>query len=389
MAEFTEEFRRRYNVECVSGLHHNKAKTNYHIHLIFSERRLLPEPEVKIASRSMFYDEAGKHVRTKREIIGEDGQIRPGCTVIKKGEVYEIHMFSIKDSRFKQEGFVAEVKEFYTDLINRYVSDPERKFAVFDPASVYLPTKKIGKNNPKAEEIKADNAARQEWNRMADMALLTDIPETEILEVKQTEIHEKVRQSIHQAGWLPHLFRAIVGKAMDFLQGLIRQREVPPKPTLDIDMAEFRAMRNLMIKVLDEAKGIRHLQDKVLPDLKQQLADATGIFKGKERKALSEQITQTEDEISHRLDTLPAIVQAEGYPDVQAFMATYRKAETVVGQYNRELAEWERKVQERQRPVKSDPSRSQKSVREQLRRLQAEGRRRPQPRRKAVDRDSR
>ena len=124
--------------------------------------------------------------------------------------------------------------------------------------------------------------------------------------------------------------------------------------------------------------------------MKQQLADATGIFKGKERKALSEQITQTEDEISRRLDTLPAIVQTEGYPDVQAFMATYRKAEAVVGQYNRELAEWERKVQERQRPVKSDPPRSQKSVREQLRRLQAEGRRRqPQPRRKAVDRDSR
>ena len=101
-----------------------------------------------------------------------------------------------------------------------------------------------------------------------------------------------------------------------------------------------------------------------------------------------EQITQTEGEISRRLDALPAIVQAEGYPDVQAFTATYRKAETVVGQYNRELAEWERKVQERQHPAKSDPPRSQRSVREQLRRLQAEGRGR-QPHRKSVDRDSR
>lgn len=377
-------------MECVSGLHHNKAKTNYHIHLIFSERRLLPEPEVKIASRSMFYDEAGKHVRTKREIIGEDGQIRPGCTVIKKGEVYESHMFSIKDARFKQEGFVAEVKEFYTDLINCYVSDPERRLAVFDPANVYLPTKKIGKNNPKAEEIKADNAARQEWNRTADMALLTGISEAEILEVKQTEIHERVRQSIHQAGWLPHLFRAIVGKARDFLQGLIRQKVVPPKPTLDIDMAEFRAMRGLMIKVRDEAKGIRYLQEDVLPDLKQQLAAATGIFKTKERKDIAGKIQRTEQEIGHRLDALPSIVQAEGYPDVQAFTAIYRKAEAVVSQYNRKLAEWERKVQERRRPAESDPPRSQRSVREQLRRLQDEGRRKqPQPRRRAVDRDSR
>ena len=57
LTKFTEEFQKRYNVECVSGLHHNKAKTNYHIHLIFSERRLLPEPVVKVATRNMFYDE--------------------------------------------------------------------------------------------------------------------------------------------------------------------------------------------------------------------------------------------------------------------------------------------------------------------------------------------
>ena len=380
LSKFTEEFQKRYNVECVSGLHHNKAKTNYHIHLIFSERRLLPEPVVKVATRSMFYDETGKHVRTKKEITGEDGQIRPGCTVIKKGDVYESHMFSVKDARFKQEGFVAEVKEFYTGLINRYISDPEQQLKVFDPQSVYLPTKKIGKNNPKAEEIRADNA----------MALLTGISEAEILEVKQAEIHEKVRQSIHQAGWLPHLFRAIVGKAKDFLQGVICQRAIPPKPTLDIDMAEFRAMRGLMIKVQDEAKGIRYLQEDVLPDLKQQLAAATGIFKTRERKDIAGQIQRTEQEIGHRLDALPSIVQAEGYPDVQAFTATYRKAEAVVSRYNREMAEWERKRQERQRPTVKERPPEPKSVRERLRRLQDEGKRQqPQPRRRVVDRDSR
>ena len=64
-----------------------------------------------------------------------------------------------------------------------------------------------------------------------------------------------MRQSIHQDGWLPHLFWAVVGKARDFLQGLIRQKAVPPKPTLDIDMAGFRAMRGLMIKAQDEAKA--------------------------------------------------------------------------------------------------------------------------------------
>lgn len=35
---------REFIIARVSALHHNKRKTNYHIHLIFSERELLPEP---------------------------------------------------------------------------------------------------------------------------------------------------------------------------------------------------------------------------------------------------------------------------------------------------------------------------------------------------------
>ena len=375
LEDFTEEFHRRYGVECVSALHHNKRKTNYHIHLIFSERKRLPEPDIKRATRSVFYDETGKRVRTKKEITGEDGQIRKGCTVIKKGEVYESHLFTVKDDKFKNEPFLREVKEIYTDLINRHISDPEQQLKVFDKNSVYFPTKKIGKNNPKAAEIEADNTARQEWNRTADMALLSGISEAKILEVKQTEIHEKASQSIMSKGWLPNLFRGIVAKAKDFLQSLIREKDMPPKPTLDIDISEFRHMRSLMIKVQDWAREIKHLQDKVLPDLKQQLAETKGIFKGKERKALEAQIQQTEREIADKLDKIPDTLKADGYPDVQAFMATFRKMEGVVEQYNRELAEWERKVKENSRPGEKEryapPER--KSVRDTLRRLQAEG----------------
>ena len=376
-------------MECVSALHHNKRKTNYHIHLIFSERKLLPEPDIKIATRSVFYDETGKRVHTKKEITGEDGQIRKGCTVIKKGEIYESHLFTVKDDKFKSEPFLREVKEIYTDLINRHISNPEQQLKVFDKNSVYLPTKKIGKNNPKAAEIEADNTARQEWNRTADMALISGISEAKILEVKQTEIHDKASQSIKSKGWLPNLFRGIVTKAKDFLQNLIQEKDMPPKPTLDINMAEFRTMQKLMIKVQDKAKEIRHLQDTVLPKLKQQLADTKGIFKGKEHKALTEQIQRTEKEIAEKLDKLPDVLKEDGYPDVQAFMATYRKAEAVVEQYNRDLAAWEREVRENRRPAEKErlTPPEKKSIRDQLRRLQAESRQRSQPKRKSHDRE--
>ena len=387
LEDFTEEFRRRYGVECVSALHHNKRKTNYHIHLIFSERKLLPEPDVKIATRSVFFDESGKRVRTKKEITGEDGQIRKGCTVIPKGGIYEQHLFTTKAEQFKSDGFLRDIKEIYTSLINRHISDPEQHLKVFNPDSIYLPTKKIGKNNPKAEEMRADNAARQEWNRTADMALLSGISETKIIEVKQAEIHDKVSQSIRKSGWLPNLFRSIVSKAKDFLQGLIRQQDMPPKPTLDIDMAEFRTMRNLMIRVQDRAREIRSLQDNVLPKLKQQLAETKGVFKGKERKVLTEQIQQTETKISDMLDALPDILKEDGYPDVRAFMTAYRKAEAVVEQYNRDLAEWERKAKESRRPTEKERFKppEKESVRNRLRQLQAESKQKP--RRRSFDRE--
>ena len=142
-----------------------------------------------------------------------------------------------------------------------------------------------------------------------------------------------------------------------------------------------------MIRVQDRAREIRSLQDEV-PKLKAQLAETKGIFKSKKRKVLETQIQQTEAKISAMLEAIPYILKNDGYPDVQVFMATYRKAEAVVENYNRELAEWERKVKESRRPAEKEryapPERE--SVRDQLRRLQAEGRQ-PKPKHRSHDRE--
>ena len=76
----------------------------------------------------------------------------------------------------------------------------EEKLNVFQHGSVYLPTKKIGKNNPKEAEIRADNAIRQEWNRAVDVALLEGIPEEKILKIKKEEISTKIAQVYISSG---------------------------------------------------------------------------------------------------------------------------------------------------------------------------------------------
>lgn len=164
-----------YGVECVAALHHNKRMTNFHIHLIFSERQLLAEPIIKTATRNMFYDERGNHVRTKKEILDEAGNIRKRCKVIKKGEIYEKKLFTSKNTRFKQEDFLDEVKLFYTRMINRWVTDEKDRLTVFDRNGPYLATKKIGKNNPKAEQIEKDNKLRMDWNREVDRAIISEV----------------------------------------------------------------------------------------------------------------------------------------------------------------------------------------------------------------------
>ena len=379
LREFTEQFKKRYDVECVSALHHNKTKKNYHIHLIFSERRLLPEPDVKIATRSVFYDELGKRVRTKKEITGEDGRIREGCTVIKKGEVYEKHLFTVKNDIFKNELFLDEAKQFYTALINRHIHDPERRLKVFDPNSVYLPTKKIGKNNPKAAEIEADNAARQDWNRTADMALVSGIAESKIIEIRNEHVYNEATRSVQKHGWLPGLFRGIIQKAKELLQVLIRETEIPPKPTLSVDMAEYRKMQKLMGKVQDEARAIKQLMHGELPKLEKKLAETTGLFKGKERKVLQEKIAGVQREIDRRMDRLPGILKEDGYPDVQAFKRTYDAATALVEQYNRDLAAWERQVNGEMQPQQKPPEKE--SIRKKLRDMEAEAKRRNDARR--------
>ena len=379
LKEFTDAFKKRYDVECISALHHNKKKTNYHIHLIFSERRLLPEPDIKIATRSVFYNEAGKRVRTKKEITGEDGTIRNGCTIIKKGEAYESHLFTVKDDVFKSDSFLDEAKHFYTDLINSHVHDPERRLKVFDPNGIYLPTKMIGKNNPKAAEIEEANAARQDWNTTADMALVSGIEESRIIEIKNEHVCNEASRSIQTHGWLPGLFRGIIQKAKEILIGLIRETEVPPKPMLSVDMAEYRKMQKLMVKVQDEARAVKQLMHGELPKLEKQLAETTGLFKGKERKALQEKIAGVQQEIDRRMDRLPSILKAEGYPDVQAFKRLYDEATILVEQYNRDLAAWERQVHGEPQLRQAPPEKE--SIRKKLRDMEVEAKRRNDARR--------
>lgn len=340
---FGEHFHFQYGVECCAALHHNKTKTNYHIHLVFSEREILKEPQIKIATRNMFYNEKGKHVRTKKEILDADGNMREGCRIIPKGEIYESHIFAPKKEYFKSKAFTREVKETYTNLINEYVKEEAEKLSVFQPGSVYLPTKKIGKNNPKEVEIKADNAARQEWNRTVDVALVAGVPEEKILEVKRKEITDTISQSIRDNGRQPGFFRVILTAAVKFLVEYIQKLRIPPKPKLEIDIQEFKEMENLKYRLDNQLKAIRQAESVELPRLEKELQNITGFFRGKEKREVQTKIDNCKKRILKMKDQLKQIVKESGYPTVKEFLKNYNKAYEIVAEYKEELRLWKLK----------------------------------------------
>ena len=389
---FTEHFKQKYEVECISALHHNKRKTNYHIHLIFSERKLLKEPIEKIATRNMFYNEVGNHVRTKKEISDVNGQIKKGCKIILKGEVYEKKRFTKKDARFKSEAFLEEVKHSYTDLINMYVKNEKEKLSVFSHDSVYLPTKKIGKNNPKAKQIETDNKYRKNWNNTVDRALLSGVMESQIVMIKQTEISNKAKESIQKFGRQPQLFATIILIAITALEHLITlifkkalqqaekvevnsrllvedtllleplkvdmkdklfgdvseqqgddlQEKAIIKPPIKSELVSKYPILSDIYQKLENQNYAIYQREQQLSGLVNELGHTEGIFKGKQRRELQVKIEQLKPQIESMKRYLSNIVQGYGYKNVKEFMMEYEASKTDYNNYKKAVSDWEK-----------------------------------------------
>lgn len=310
LKDFTELFRRTYGVNCIAAMHHNKTKTNLHIHLIFSEREELKNGIKKIATRNMFYDETGKHVRTKREILDENGKVRKGCNIIRKGQIYEYNRFSKKKAEFKTRSFLKGVKTLYTEHVNSFLNDKD-KLQVFNNKDVYLPTKKIGKNNPKAEQIRKNNQVRMKWNSTVDEALFYQVPRKHIRTIKEEKILKNVnkfgktetktvgglrknKSSRESAGVgiFAGVFEKAVGMACDCLKGLIKifRGAIAPKPPQPIK--EYEQYAKMVDELLENHRALNRIQMAMRETKDQMDRKEYRMFGGK--KKLKDEIVQLE-----------------------------------------------------------------------------------------------
>ncbi len=392
---FTDRFKEKYGVECVSALHHNKRKTNYHIHLIFSERELLPEPIEKTATRNMFYDENGKHVRTKKEILDENGNVRKGCKIVKKGEIYERNLFTAKNKLFKQENFVDEVKHFYTDLINLLVKDDKEKLHVFDSSGLYLATKKIGKNNPKAEQIQTDNEMRMRWNREVDRAIVSGVAETEIQQIKKEYITDRIRESLNLFGNKPERMGSIIMTAVAALALVVskvlqkarelsarlfdtetiqpplskqeknigreqpnnaltpnreteskaqtsenKMPQIPPKPVMSAEATAYPKLSKIY-QELNKQNGIIFDAERERNALELERDSLKGLARLTKKGELQSKIDRKNEEINLLKIGLSGIAKRYGFKTVHDFYKAFATAKTANAEYQTKADKWE------------------------------------------------
>ena len=423
LKSFTDKFKEKYGVECVAALHHNKRMTNFHIHLIFSERQLLAEPVIKIATRNMFYDEHGNHVRTKKEILDEAGNIRKRCKVIGKGEVYEKKLFTSKNTRFKQEDFMDEVKLFYTRMINHWVTDEKDRLTVFDRNGPYLATKKIGRNNPKAEQIEQDNKLRMDWNREVDRAIISNVPMDDILQIKREHITEPIKRSIEIYGNKPQRLALILNMAItelvlliskvleaarairnkilhtdvtnaektDFTSNIVvdntdntsaieestkvenkitTQEETikevnvtkPDKPVMTPEAATYPKLKKIKAE-LDNQNNLIFQAEQQRGNLEIELSDLKGLAKLTRKAELQRKIDEKTDYINRLKIGLSNMVRNYGFENMNEFYLSYKESQNAYAEYQQEVDDWKKSNDNAETPMNKTEMMSEKLAR--------------------------
>ena len=214
------------------------------------------------------------------------------------------------------------------------------------------------------------------------MALISGVPELQIVEVKRKQITEPIKKSIARKGNRPGLFARVVTVAVEALEFLIesvlfkKSREVSEQTSMiqagmpEAEQTESIAenivpesiaikeektepkqpeMRRIASKYpkffkvkkeLDEQNVAIQQKQKQLSAKKKELSEVKGLFKGRKKKELQKEIDELTSHIRDMKDYLPRIVQKIGYRSVQEFLKDFKVSQIEYSQYRIAIEKW-------------------------------------------------
>lgn len=153
------------NTDYQFAVHWNKAHTNLHLHIIFSERTKTPSQTKSKGSTSDFYDrdvyltQDGKVARKKADrAVHEDGSVKP--PIHRKGDP-KLSEFTAKDKKYKSKAWLQAVKKA---VKSQFVLSADKKHV-----PNYLHTYHEGKAPEAAERIRQQNALCRQFNQYIEL----------------------------------------------------------------------------------------------------------------------------------------------------------------------------------------------------------------------------
>lgn len=210
-----------------------------------------------------------------------------------------------------------------------------------------------------------------------DRALVSGVPEKQILEVKQSEIGQKAKVSIQKLGRNPALFKSLIMTAIYALELLIgkvfkmslekadkvmegfvklepeqtkvravnepvmaKSESIPEMPKKSKLASKFLRLADIYSK-LEKQNAAIYQREQQLANVEKEIARTKGIFKGKQCKELQEQAEQLKMQIANMKQYLSNIVQGYGYKNVKEFLAEYHASKAEYSDYQSAVARWE------------------------------------------------
>ena len=206
-----------------------------------------------------------------------------------------------------------------------------------------------------------------EWNRTVDRALVSGVSEAAVVELKKTEIMDKVKESVEQNGNKPELFGEIVraavallekliakvmrkvrdiaekviGKAIDAVKETPKETKRPSQQKPSVLASKYPRLKEIDRRLKDQNKAIFE-REKKRDELKKELSECTGIFKGGRRKELQQEIDSINDHISNMRKRFSAIVREYKFDSVQAFYKELKAARREYLDYQAERSKYEK-----------------------------------------------
>jgi hypothetical protein len=218
------------------------------------------------------------------------------------------------------------------------------------------------------------------WNQTVDRALVSGVPEKQILEVKQSEIARKAKASIQKSWRNPALFKSLIMTAIYALELLIskvlkmalekadkvteafaksepeqtkvqavnepvmaKSEPIPEMPKKSELASKYPRLADIYNKLEKQNKAI-YQREQQLASVEKKIAGTKGIFRGKQRNKLHEQAEQLRVQIASMKQYLSSIVQGYCYKNVKEFLTEYRASKAEYSDYQLAVSRWEQQI---------------------------------------------